>query len=85
MDKNVAIVRLQGATANMLQLGSSDEITISRVKVGEPDALQNQSVEYRATTARGRVLDCNASLMAGTILSEPSVTSPKCVPVNVHK
>ncbi len=85
MDKNVAVVQLQNATASMLQLASSDELTISRVNIGEADALGSQSVAYRATTARGRILDCKATLMAGTVITSPSVTTPSCTPINVHK
>lgn len=85
MDKNVAVVELQNSTASMLQLASSDELTISRVKVGAEDVLGNQPVEYRATTARGRVLDCKATLMAGTVITKAAVTAPSCTPVSVHK
>ncbi|MEG9529976.1 hypothetical protein [Mannheimia indoligenes] len=85
VDRNVAIVRLQAETANMIGLSSSDEITVSNVNFGESNVLTGQLVTYRATTNKGRTFDCNARIVDGTILSEAQIKLPSCKPLNVYK
>lgn len=58
MSVNEAIVPLQTETAKMIGLASSDELTISNVKAGEPDKLGGQQLTYTATTTKGRVFNC---------------------------
>lgn len=85
VDRNVAIVRLQAETANMLGLSSSDEITISNVNFGETNVLTGQAVTYKATTAKGRTFQCDARIVDGTILTEAQIKLPSCKPLNVYK
>lgn len=85
MDKNVAVVQLQKATASMMGLASSDELTVSKVSFNEPDAFGGQKISYRAKTQRGRTLDCTANMQPGLLSTPPSVTNPVCVPLSVHK
>ncbi|MEG9498713.1 hypothetical protein [Mannheimia indoligenes] len=47
VDRNVAIVKLQAATANMIGLSSSDEITVSNVNFGENNVLTGQAVTIK--------------------------------------
>ena len=80
-----AIIALQSETAQgVLGLASSDELTISRVVRTKTDIPGTESVSYRATTAKGRILDCKADLMAGTILTEPTVMKPDCTTVKAY-
>lgn len=80
-----AIIKLQAETAQgVLGLASSDELTISNVVRTKSSIPGNEDVTYTATTAKGRVLTCKATLMSGTILTEPSVLKPECVAVKSH-
>lgn len=85
MDRNVAIVRLQAATANMIGLSSSDELTVSNVNFGENNVLTGQKVTYKATTAKGRTFSCETRIVDGTVLTEAQIQSPSCKPLNVYK
>lgn len=84
VDRNVAIVRLQAATANMIGLSSSDEITISNVNFGEKNVLTGQQVTYKATTAKGRTFQCESRIV-DSFLTEAQVNPPSCKPLNVYK
>lgn len=85
VDRNVAIVKLQAHTANMIGLSSSDEVTLSNVNFGESNPLTGQEVTYKATTAKGRTFQCNARIVDGTILSEAQIKLPSCKPLSVYK
>lgn len=85
MSKDKAIVHLQSQTASIIGLGSSDELTVSNVVMSEANALGSQNITYRATTAKGRIFDCKATTMAGTIITTPTLSSAECTPVSVHK
>ncbi|WP_199637038.1 hypothetical protein JEM67_20725 [Serratia sp. PAMC26656] len=76
---------LQAETTKMLGLGSSDEITVTNVNGGQPDALGGQKLSYRATTEKGRIFDCSSMMMPGFLGSAPSLTTPSCTPVVIHK
>jgi len=82
---NQAIVPLQSATAQMIGLASSDELTISNVKESEPDRLGAQTLTYTATTTKGRVFECQANQMPGLLLAKPQLSNPTCRPIQVHK
>lgn len=80
-----AVIALQAETAQgVLGLASSDELTISNVVRTKTSIPGTETVSYRATTAKGRVLDCKADLMAGTILTDPTVMKPECSVVKSH-
>lgn len=85
VDRNVAIVKLQAATANMIGLSSSDELTVSNVNFGETNVLTGQLVTYKATTAKGRTFQCEARIIDGTVLTEAEIKHPSCKPLNVYK
>jgi hypothetical protein len=80
-----AIPLLQAETAKMLGLGSSDEITVTNVNSGQPDALGGQKLSYRATTDKGRIFDCSSMMLPGLLLSAPTLSAPSCTPVVTHK
>lgn len=84
MSVNQAIVPLQTSTAQMIGLASSDELTVSNVKMSEPDKLGAQTVTYTATTAKGRVFDCKSTQTPGLLISSPTLSAPTCTPVKVH-
>jgi hypothetical protein len=84
-DINTSVVKLQSATAQMLGLASSDELTVSKVNTSEPDALGGQKLTYTARTRGGRVFDCSAMMMPGLLISPPSISNPTCKPIQVHK
>ncbi|UXN35797.1 hypothetical protein N8E86_11510 (plasmid) [Avibacterium paragallinarum] len=85
LDRKVAIVKLQTATASMLGLASSDEITISNVEFGQNSILLGQEVTYQARTRSGRTFKCESRVLDGTILTEASIKSPSCTPLKVWK
>lgn len=85
MSVNQAIVPLQTATAQMIGLASSDELTVSDVKASQPDKLGAQTLSYTAKTANGRVFQCQATQMPGLLLNKPTLSNPTCTPVQVHK
>lgn len=84
MGTNEAIVPLQSATAQMIGLASSDELSVTNVKAGDPDALGAQDLTYTATTKNGRRFDCKARMMPGLLISKPTLTTPSCAPIQVH-
>lgn len=84
MGTNEAIVPLQSATAQMIGLASSDELSVSDVKASEPDTLGAQSLSYVATTTKGRRFNCTSRMMPGLLTSAPTLTTPSCTPVQVH-
>lgn len=84
MGTNEAIVPLQSATAQMIGLASSDELTISNVKAGAPDPLGAQQLSYVATTTKGRTFNCTSHMTPGLLTTPPSLSQPSCVPVQVH-
>lgn len=84
MGTNEAIVPLQSATAQMIGLASSDELSVTNVKAGTPDSLGAQDLSYTATTKNGRRFDCTARMMPGLLLSKPTLTTPSCTPIQVH-
>lgn len=54
MLKTDKVIPLQQAeTTKMLGLGLSDEITVTNVNGGQPDALGGQKISYHATTEKG--------------------------------
>lgn len=80
-----AVIQLQSQTAQgVLGLASSDELTVSNVVRTKSSIPGNENVTYTATTAKGRVLSCKATIMAGTILTSPTVLQPECTPVKTH-
>lgn len=85
MSVNQAMVPLQSATAEMIGLASSDELTISNVKASEPDKLGGQRLTYTATTSKGRVFECQATQTPGLLLAKPQLSNPTCRPIQVHK
>jgi len=85
MSVNDAIVPLQTETAKMIGLASSDELTISNVKAGEPDKLGGQQLTYTATTTKGRVFNCSSMQTPGLLASPPTLSAPSCNAVQVHK
>jgi len=85
MDVNQAIVPLQTATAKMIGLASSDELTVSNVRAQDPDALGSQTLTYVATTTKGRSFNCKAVITPGLLLNAPTVSNPSCTPVQVHR
>lgn len=84
MGTNEAIVPLQSATAEMIGLASSDELSVTDVKASEPDPLGAQDLSYVATTTKGRRFNCTARMMPGLLISAPTLTKPSCAPVQVH-
>lgn len=77
-----AVIALQSETAQGVPgLASSDELTISDVVRSKISIPGTESVSYMAKTDKGRVLSCKADLMAGTILTPPSVMKPECTPL----
>ena len=84
MSPNLAIPILQADTAKMLGLGSSEEITVTNVSTSKPDLLGSQMISYRATTTKGRILDCEAQIIPGLPLQDPTVTTPKCQPIKTY-
>ncbi|WP_231868495.1 hypothetical protein [Gluconobacter japonicus] len=76
MQPNDAIVPLQAATAQMIGLASSDELTISNVQATSPDGLGGQQLSYTATTVRGRVFSCSALMTPGLLTEPPKVSAP---------
>jgi len=84
MSPDLAIPILQSDTAKMLRLASSDEIDVTNVSMSKPDALGSQMISYRATTAKGRIFDCEAQMIPGLPLQEPTVTTPTCKPIKTH-
>lgn len=81
MDKNQAVADLQIKTMNALNLASSDELTISEVIFSEPNAMGQEKVNYTVTTAKGRVLECNTTLMPSVIITTPpTLLDPTCKP-----
>ncbi|BEG75300.1 hypothetical protein [Achromobacter xylosoxidans] len=84
MGTNEAIVPLQSATAQMIGLASSDELTITNVKADKADSLGAQNLTYTATTTKGRRFDCTSRMMPGLLTSPPTLTTPSCTPVQVH-
>lgn len=85
LDRKVAIVKLQTATASMLGLASSDELTISNVEFGQNNVLLGQEVTYQARTKSGRTFKCDSRIVDGTVLTEASIKSPSCLPLKVWK
>jgi len=85
MQPNDAIVPLQAATAQMIGLASSDELTVSNVQATNPDGLGGQQLSYTATTMRGRVFSCSALMTPGLLTEPPKVSAPHCTPVLVHQ
>lgn len=85
LSTNDAIVPLQAATAQMIGLASSDELTVSNVQATAPNALGGQQMSYTATTVRGRVFACTAILTPGLLTTPPQVSSPHCTPILVHQ
>lgn len=85
VDRNVALVRLQAETANMIGLSSSDEITLSSVEYGQATPLLGQDVKYRATTTKGRVFECTSTISDATLISKASIAPPSCRPIVTHK
>lgn len=85
LDRKVAIVKLQSATSSMLGLASSEELTVSNVEFGENSVLLGQPVTYKATTKTGRTFKCESRVVDGTILTEGSIKSPSCTPLQVWK
>lgn len=85
VDRNVAIVQLQAATANMIGLSSSDELTISNVTWGTSNPILGQDVTYKATTTKGRTFECHTKIVDGTVVTAPSIQPPSCKPLNVYK
>lgn len=84
MTTNQAIVPLQAATAQMIGLASSDELVVSDVKAGQPDALGGQELSYVATTTKGRVFNCTSRMMPGLLTDPAKLTNPSCTPVVAH-
>jgi hypothetical protein len=84
MSANDAVVPLQSETAKIVGLASSDELTVTDVHANKPEALGGQELSYTATTTKGRVFHCTATMMPGLLASPPSVTAPSCTPVQSH-
>lgn len=84
MSPDLAIPILQADTSKMLGLGSSDEITVTNVSMSKPDVLGSQVISYRATTDKGRILDCEAHVIPGLPLQDPTVSTPTCKPVKTY-
>lgn len=84
MSTNDAVVPLQTETAKIVGLASSDELTVTDVQANKPDALGSQELSYTATTTKGRVFHCTATMMPGLLASPPAVTAPSCTPVRSH-
>lgn len=85
VDRNVALVRLQAQTANMIGLSSSDEIALSSVEFGKSTPLLGQDVRYKATTTKGRVFECTSRISDATLISSASIQPPSCTPIVTHK
>jgi hypothetical protein len=84
MSANEAVVPLQAETAKIVGLASSDELTVTDVQANKPEALGGQELSYTATTTKGRVFHCTATMMPGLLASPPTVTAPSCTPVRSH-
>ncbi|MBS1032101.1 hypothetical protein JK192_12000 [Gluconobacter cerinus] len=85
MQPNDAIVSLQAATAQMIGLASSDELTVSNVQATSSDGLGGQQLSYTATTVRERVFSRSALMTPGLFTEPPQSVSPHCTPVLVHQ
>ncbi|TCV98308.1 hypothetical protein [Biostraticola tofi] len=70
-------LKLHQGTANLLGLASTDEVTLSNVQKGTPDALGGSTVTFDATTARGRKFACKTFMIPG-LLAEPSYGDFSC-------
>ncbi|PZD63527.1 hypothetical protein ARC272_11645 [Pantoea ananatis] len=84
MSPDLAMPILQADTAKMLGLGSSEELTITNVSMSKRDALGSQMITYRATTAKGRILDCEAQEIPGLLMQPAAVSTPTCKPIKTY-
>lgn len=84
MSTNDAIVPLQAETARIIGLASSDELTVTDVHAGKPDAMGGQRLSYTATTTKGRIFKCTSLMTPGLLASPPSLSAPSCSAVQSH-
>ncbi|MGS1120767.1 hypothetical protein [Rhodanobacter sp. UC4436_H3] len=84
MSTTDAMVPLQTETAHMLGLASSEELTITDVNAGKPDALGGQDYTYTAATKSGRTFDCSARMTPGIMGAAPTISAPTCKAIKSH-
>ncbi|QKJ86308.1 hypothetical protein PMPD1_1349 [Paramixta manurensis] len=70
-------LKLQQATTNTLGLASTDEVTLSNVQKGEPNALGGSEVTFDAVTGKGRKFKCKTFMIPG-FLDEPTYSDFSC-------
>ncbi|GBU15263.1 hypothetical protein AwPolaro_06410 [Polaromonas sp.] len=73
-------LKLQQATSLRLGLGSTDELSLTKIKEETPDALGGKKITYLATTARGRKFNCSTLMMPGLPINPPSYSAVECTP-----
>ncbi len=70
-------LKLQQGTTNILGLASTDEVTLSNIQKGTPNALGGSEVTFDATTAKGRKFKCKTFMIPG-LLAEPTYSDFSC-------
>ncbi|KGT94207.1 hypothetical protein NG99_10175 [Erwinia typographi] len=70
-------MKLQQGTTNLLGLASTDEVTLSNIQKGTPNALGGSDVTFDATTAKGRKFKCKTFMIPG-LLAEPTYSDFTC-------
>ncbi|MBN3752322.1 hypothetical protein G3N95_05190 [Paraburkholderia sp. Tr-20389] len=74
------VMILQLATTEVLGLASTDDVTLSHMAEGSPDALGTRVVSYTATTEKGPRFACSALMTPDPVVRKSQYSHVKCKP-----
>ena len=75
---NPNVLQIHKVTAEAIGLASTDELTMGPVTKSKEDFLGGAELNFKATTAKGRVFNCSTVMTPGILLEPPKYSRLAC-------